>query len=56
MFEKIAPLIMNLPIINLLPIANDIVQFLPKAWAGLSDDEKEKIITNVLKLAAKAQK
>ena len=51
---KIRDILDHVPIVNLIPIIDDLITGLPKAWEGLSDEKKSEISKNILMAGAKA--
>ncbi len=50
----IGEIIQHVPIVNLLPVIDDIVTRIPKSWAAMSEEHKQKASDALLKLAVKA--
>ena len=49
-------IIEKIPVLNLLPILEDVAQRIPQSYAAMSDEDKQAIATGLLKLLAKQGK
>lgn len=52
--EKLKEILDRVPVINLIPILDDLATRIPKAWSELPDEKKQEIATNLLLAAGKA--
>ena len=52
--DKIKEIITNIPIVNLLPILEDLATRIPKAYDAMPEDQKQKLASDLLAAGGKA--